>query len=112
MGESNEYTTLLNMRSQLRIGFKQNMVDLATAFRRVGLIDDHCYDTITPAASFLSSSEKAEQIVKSVIDSVRQSKARYREMMEILVANSTFYGPLVEILDEEYKIQGWFSLVR
>ena len=111
MGESMEYTTLLNMRSQLRIGFKKNMVNLASEFQKVGLIDDECYETVTPAASFLSPSQKAEEIAKSVIDSVEQSEARYGQMMGILAANSLIYGPLVEKLDEEYKRLGWFPLL-
>ena len=99
------------MRSQLRIGFKKNLVDLASAFHKVGLIDGDCYETVTPAASFLSPSQKAEEIAKSIIDSVELSEARYGEMMGILAANSSIYGPLVEKLDDEYRRLGWFSLL-
>ena len=99
------------MRSYLRIGFKKNLVDLASEFHRVGLIDDECYETVTPAASFLSPLQKAEEIAKSVIDSVELSEAKYGEMMDILAANSSIYGPLVEKLDDEYKRQGWFALM-
>ena len=108
MGETKEYITLLNMRSQLRIGFKTNMVNLVTVFRKVGLIDDECYETVTPA---VTPSQKAEAITRSVINSVELSEARYGEMMRILAANPSIYGPLVEKLDDEYIIQGWFALV-
>ena len=97
------------MRNQLQIGFKKNTVDLATAFHKAGLIDDNCYETVTQAASLLTSSQKAVEIVKNVIDSVKLSEASYRVMMGILAANSRIYGTLMEKLDEEYKRQGWFS---
>ena len=106
MGESPEYTTLVNMRQQLRIGFKKNLVNLATSFHREGLIDDTCYEEVSRARSFLTDTEKAEEIIRRVVDSVAISSKNYQRMLDILSLDSRFYRPLIDKLDEEYAKHG------
>ncbi len=104
MDKSKEVVTLRMTRSPLRIGFKKNMVTLATSFNNATLISNAVYDTVTTSKT-KDEPEKAEEMVRGVIDSVKLDVDCYHKMMEILKEKSD-YNSLVEILNKEYKKQG------
>ncbi len=104
MDKSKEVVTLRMTRSPLRIGFKKDMVTLATSFNNATLISDTVYNTVTTSKT-KDEPEKAEEMVRGVIDSVKLDVEYYHKMMEILNEKSD-YNSLVEILNKEYKKQG------
>ena len=104
MSESIEYRTLMKCRSQMRIGFKNDINDLASSFNNSGLIGEICCSNVCQVGGFLT--DKVEEFVQGVMDSVSlRAKKNYEKMMKALVEMKK-YDDLVYQLDEEYKKQG------
>lgn len=108
MAEKIEYTTLLNSKPQLGIGFKFDMTRLAGSFHAVGLIDDECNEDVTAPRSIFNASQKTDMMAGRILDKVSINSDNYHKMMEILSKNQKAYGDLLKTLDEMYKSLGKF----
>lgn len=109
MEDTPEYLTLIFMRQKMKDIFQDNLDDLAKFFHTEGLIDDICKEVVTQSQSFLTNSEKADEIIKKLTITVQLSQSDFHKIIEILQLNGHQYRQLIEQLKEEYVKQGTFQ---
>ena len=107
MAESMEYRTIVNLRNYLGIGFKKNMKYLANSFNKDGLIDDKCLEVVVTVVG-IPDSDKSDQMVTNVVDSIKLNKENYHVMMKTLAKNSKIYDAIIHKLDQEYEKHGTY----
>ncbi len=105
MEETIEYQTMRNKRPELSIGLQRDMVSLATSLNNQGLIDDQCYDKVTQSGSSRTDTQKADEMVHMLVNSVKFSKDNFHRILKIFSANR-FQKSLVDILSKEYMQLG------
>ena len=96
---------MVNLRKHLRIGFKKNIKDLADSFNKDGIIDDKCLEIVFTVTG-VADSDKSDQMVSNVMDSIKLNEENYHVMMKTLAKNSKIYVDIIHKLDQEYEKHG------